>query len=139
MKKNNNVIRLKWESENEYTYRIETGKIIKVVAELLGNLEKVRYQDIAKITIIDDFRKLKNKANNLLIPSSYNKVHDYFLECIKSYCIASENFVESIKKQDSAFAIKSGRLIKKGNAFMEITKIEIYEVVEQKEQELSRK
>lgn len=131
--------RLKWESTIEYRYRIATGEIIKDTAKLLSSLEKVKSQKIEKITIVDDFRKLQNKTKHLIVPEVYTLVNDYFYKCIENYYIASEYFVKSIKMQDAAFAIKSGRFVQKGNLFMELAKIEIYEKVEIKESEFNNK
>jgi len=139
MKKQEQIIRFQWETQLQYDYRVETGKVIKNAGVILGNLEKVQKQDPKEIIIINEFNKLNNRLNNLIVPELYTEIHDYLTKCMNNYYKASEKLVNGLKTKDSALAIQAGQLIKKGTCFMEISKLEIFEIVQQQEENLNKK
>lgn len=138
MKKKENIIRFKWETQLQYNYRVETGVIISSVGEILGNLEKIQKQNPKEIKIIEELNKLKNKLNNLVVPELYTKIQRHLISCIDSYCSASKKLVDGLKTKDVALTTQSGRLIEKGTCYMKIAKIDIFDIVEIQENRHSK-
>lgn len=127
---NNDIVKIEWETVNEYNYRIGTGRIIKETAKSLDKVTKFQKSSYEKIKGFNDFTRLKNKLNELIVPEIYNNIHDYLINMNESYYKASNQLILSIKDQCSVSAYKAGRFILKGNAWMEIAKAEIHEVIE---------
>ena len=130
MKKSEQVERLDWETENQFNYRVETGRIIFSIGEILSSISKIKYQKENVINLYDELKKLKNKLIKLIVPEIYTKVHEYLVNCLKSYIKGSCFLKDGVNLKDSTLTYKAGRYIKEGNAWMEIAKTRIWEEIE---------
>jgi hypothetical protein len=129
--KKNEIIRLDWETNNEFNYRIETGRIIFSVGTILKNLETISKSSNKNFSELPgQLKKQQNKLIGLMIPERYTKVQEFLVNCLKSYIRAGNFLDEGTKIKDAALTYKSGRYIKEGNAWMELAKIRIYESIE---------
>lgn len=143
MMENKEIVRLKWETNLEYTYRIETGELVFSLGKILKNIENVSKtrgssvtkEEKEKTNLIvkeekENIKKQLNKLNRIIIPERYLAVQDYLLNCIKSYIKAFEFIEIGFVKDDPVIIYKGGRYIKEGNAWMELAKIKIWESIE---------
>lgn len=121
--------KLKWESEIEFKYRVGTGKIIYCVAKILTQIDK-NIKENKIIGVRDKLLEQHKELTRLMIPERYIKVNEFLFNCLESYVEAGEYIESGMKTQDSKIIMKSGRLIKKGNAWMELAKIEIWSEIE---------
>lgn len=135
------IEKLEWESERDYKYRIETGKIIKIAGNLLSSIEEFAKDNDKKklVEMKETLRKQKNRLTGLVIPEKYTKVHEYLVNCFNSYVKASDFLVEGVKIKDTVLTYKAGRYIKEGNAWIELSKIRIWESIEKATKDFNEK
>lgn len=113
--------KFKWESKIDYDFRIETGKISHEIAKSLKEIENKKFDEAPS-----NLNKQYNILKNIIVPEKYNIVYMYFLNCIKSY-LDGANYLKNLNNEN---ILKAARYIKKGNCFMELSKIEIFETIE---------
>ena len=128
--KNEQIKKLEWENENEFNYRKETGEIIFRTGNILKAIGEIATKKGDLYSIKEKINKEYNKMRNLIIPNRYHIVHDFLLNCLKSYKRASNILDAGIKENNSALIYKAGRYINEGNSWMEIAKIKIWESIE---------
>lgn len=122
---------MEWESNLEYNYRIETGKIIVNIAKNLGRIEKISKSKDKDFSIYsENLKKQKNYLNNLLVPERYYIAQGYLLKSINAYVLSGNFLEDGVNENDVTLTYKASRYIKEGTAWMEIAKIRIWEAVE---------
>lgn len=125
------IKKLNWESDMEYKYRIETGRIIAVTGQILtqiGVIAKTPNKMFGGVT--SQLKIQRNKLNNLFTPERYTIVQEFLVNCLNAYTKAGNLLEEGMKNNDSQSTYKSGRYIQEGNCWMELSKIRIWEAIE---------
>jgi len=122
----NKEIRMKWEKDDEYDYRVKTGMIIIGIAQVMDEIKKMTTKrepnDKAKQIMITH----KNMLYSIKTPLRYKQSREYFLNCIIKYIEGIKMLNSGIYDNDAKIIYKAGLLIKAGNAWMELTKIQIH-------------
>lgn len=120
-----------WETELDFQYRIETGKVIQISGNILAQI------GVIANTVNKDFtgcysqmRRQLKVLSNLKVPQKYEKTQENLLNCVNAYLKAFNFLVAGMKEDDVNNTYKSGRYIKEGNAWMEIAKVRIFEAIE---------
>ena len=122
----NKEIRMKWEKNDEYNYRVKTGMIIIGIAQVMDEIKNMTTKrepnDKAKQIMITH----KNMLYSVKTPIRYKQSREYFLNCINKYIEGIKMLNLGINDNDAKIIYKAGLLIKAGNAWMELTKIQIH-------------
>lgn len=124
--------RFDWEDKKEYEYRKKTEKVVTTTKNLLNKISNVRVE--GPLTIENGFISLIEYLKIIDIPLMYLSVNSFLINAIENYSLGFDLLKES-KNIDQKLIIQSGVKIRKGNAWMELSKIEIHEAVLKKEQE----
>lgn len=130
-------IKMRWENDEEYKYRIKTGLIFAKVAKILDSMSEIK--DLANFDIQKvkkQFDDMVEELDKLIVPKRYFKVSEFLFNCIDAYHKSSKILVEAskldvMKKQAQDLIFIASRAIREGNAWIEIIKIKIVEVTEQ--------
>jgi len=120
-----------WESQCEYEYRKETGKIaveISLALTAIGEVTASKTYDYAEIK--EKIDKCYKTVRYMAIPKLYENVHKYLQEALHSYAQALELLVGAAKNTDVEGVHRAGRIIEEGNCFIKITKLRIWMHVE---------
>jgi hypothetical protein len=122
-----------WESQNEYEYRNETGRIAADISKVLHLMETIAVSgkfDYSEVkTIIDKGHK---KVKYMVSPSMYDDAHKYLQAAVQAYARAMEILVPASKTKDAKGTYKAGRLIEEGNCFIKITKSRLWQSIEER-------
>lgn len=132
--KNENDVKLQWESDQEYEYRLFINEIVlKGIAPVLAEVEKVSLNLNSKTdNLIEALKPELKKLDYVTIPRKYVKVHNLIRECIEAYKKGIEFIIQgkADNKNDANLIYKAGRYITEGNYWMGIAKIRMWEVME---------
>jgi hypothetical protein len=124
--------RFDWEDKKEYDYRLKTEKVMQSIKKLLDKVAKVKSEGPLKIENGFDISVEYLKTIN--VPFMYLDVNKHLIKAIENYS-AGFNLLKDSQNKDTKKIVESGVKIRKGNTYLELSKIEIYEAVIKKEQE----
>lgn len=140
---NENFIRFKWETDNEYNYRYlihnmsgmlhglisKFGEVIKKTPDYKDMLKKIEY--IYKTLFEFD------------VPDCYTKSDRYLREGIEYYIKATKIMADEIEKElknrNASEINKAGKFIETGTAFIKITACKNFEIFEIQQREWNDK
>ena len=133
--KNADDIMYDWETKKEYDYRMKTQKIIGSAKTLLNTIATANKNDKI-LTMNNGFNEIVEYVKVIHVPSLYYNVNKFLLKAMESYKISFDLLKESEKK-DTEKIVMSGVYIREGNAYMELSRIDIYKMVSNKQKESS--
>lgn len=124
--------KLKWETSDEYKYRIVTGEIFTETAKVLRNIETMVTN---KKNIVEAKTKLmecEKKLDRLNIPKRYFAVNGTIENCLNAY-IRGINLLggvnDSPAKDKVGIIHESGLYISEGTSWFTITKVRMHEAI----------
>lgn len=131
----NKNIMYKWEEKKEFEYRKKTEKIVINVKKILNRISNL--QKTGPIKKENGFNEILEYLTLINVPKMYLSVNDFLVKAIECYKIGYDNLKES-QNINTKLIVRAGIDIREGNAYMELSKIEIWKAVSEKENLIKR-
>jgi hypothetical protein len=149
-KKDEKTYKFKWESDDEFRFRMTVYDISARVSRLISTLATYEKQSKPDYTpCLLKIRTEKGRLNGLNIPDTYKTPIDFLKQGYDYYENAFNSLIEAFKAKivvnqsnDSKLAgqvARAASYIETGNAFVKIVNTKLFEIFENKQAEYIKK
>ena len=145
MKKQNDVIKFKWETDEEYEYRNNIYYFSDKLNKILRDLENLAKQSLPNYQpMLDKIRSSYGRFIKLLIPDCYQSFHDlyksgleYYMKglviLVNTFIDKKENKLPDNDKNVIAKITKAGNFFQAGDAYFRIANTKNFELFEKQQ------
>jgi hypothetical protein len=145
MKKQNDVIKLKWETNEEYDYRNNIYLFSDKLNKILGDLENLAKQSLPNYQpMLDKVRSNYGRFIKLLVPDCYKDFHnlyksglEYYMKglviLVNTFIDKKENKLPDNDKNVIAKITKAGNFFQAGDAYFRIANTKNFELFEKQQ------
>jgi len=146
MKKNNNdIIKFRWETNEEYDYRNNIYLFSDKLNKILGDLENLAKQSLPNYQpMLDKIRSNYGRFIKLLVPDCYQPFHDlyksgleYYMKglviLVNTFIDKKENKLPDNDKNVIAKITKAGNFFHAGDAYFRIANTKNFELFEEQQ------
>ena len=151
MKKQNDVIKFKWETDEEYEYRNNIYYFSDKLNKILRDLENLAKQSLPNYQpMLDKIRSSYGRFIKLLVPDCYQSFHDLYKSGLEYYMKGlvilvntfndkKENKLPDNDKNIIAKITKAGNFFHAGDAYFRIANTKNFELFEKQQIEYHEK
>jgi len=125
---------MEWEKPHEFDYRKELVEISQELHQAFVEIEEVAKQPEPDYTDTrEKFIKCQKKANNLTVPTMYEKAHAFLLQALESHNTGINVLVEAVPEKDVYAIRRAARYMQEGASYIQLAQSKMFEAIEQRQ------